>query len=102
MVSSRRAGEDHRTKQQNKLMAFHLRRGSTPPLVGGNNRYGSVPGQLKNDATCHPIVGAKIKFTFRFRTMVILRYKPCSKNSVNFYYGSVVRIVCTGETLTRL
>ena len=46
MVSPRRAGEDHRTKQQNKLMAFHLRRGSTPPLIGGNNRYGSVAGQM--------------------------------------------------------
>ena len=53
MVSSRRAGEDHRTKQQNKLMAFHLRRGSTPPLVGGHNRYGLVPGQLK---TLHVIL----------------------------------------------
>ena len=45
-ISPRRAGEDHRTRQQNKLMAFHLRRGSTPPLIGGNNRYGSVAGQM--------------------------------------------------------
>ena len=45
-ISPRRAGEDHRTRQQNKLMAFHLRRGSTPPLIGGNNRYGSVAVQM--------------------------------------------------------
>ena len=29
-------------------------------------------------------VGAKIKFTFRFCTTVVLRYEPCSKNGVKF------------------
>ena len=52
-----------------------------------------------------PTVGVKIKFTFRFRTTVVLRYEMSSKNGVKIllrkrsmhrFYGSR-----TGETLTR-
>ena len=58
---------------------------------------------LEFSATC--TVGAKIKFTFHFRTTLVLRYGPCLKDGVKFllrkrsthrFYG-----FWTGETLAR-
>ena len=40
-------------------------------------------------------VAAKIKFTFRFCTTVVVQYEPSSKNGMKFYYRSVVRSIYT-------
>ena len=40
-------------------------------------------------------VGANKKFTFCFRSTVVLQCDRSSKNGMKFYYGSVVRTVYT-------
>ena len=47
-------------------------------------------------------VGAKIKFTFCFRTMVVLRYEPSSKTDVEFLLRKRITHRFYGRTLTRL